>query len=234
MAKLSITDASRQAQDAAEVDAIHTLVTLEGRGCDIRLLFTSAKAVKDREERLCLYLDLFEIAFRLSQTETIGGDRVWRAYQHHFFGDERRARFFQRLRSLTRQIAAAHFINFGRLKDDVRESAHGIQWDSSLLPESIAPFVLRVAILHPGVLEHFLPRFFTRVSDVSLYGSTYMRAVLILLRVPELGWSAKKHTNELRKVGLLRPGKRRTQEQTVKKFIARLRKKHRIWEDPER
>jgi hypothetical protein len=87
--------------------------------------------------------------------------------------------------------------------------------------------VLRLAILHPGVLEHFLPRFFTRVSDSSLSQSTFHRALLITLAVPRLGWSAKKHTAALRELGHQLKGNRRRQEETVKKFIARLRKKHR-------
>jgi hypothetical protein len=227
VAKLSSTDASKQAQDAAEADAIHTLVTLEARGCGFRLLYTSWKAVKHKEDRRGVWLSLFEIALRLTDVETIGSDPVWSAYQQHFFGDEKRTRFFQRLRSLTRQVGSAHLITFGLSKDEVRgELANALRWDSSLLPASIAPYVLYLAILHPGVLEHFLPRFFTKVSDVSV-GSTYARALLILSAVPRLGWSAKKHTNNLREIGLLRPGKRRTQEQMIKKFIARLRKKNR-------
>lgn len=231
VAKPSITNASRRAQDAAEADAIRTLVILERIGCSFRSLYASAKLVKDKAYRRAVYVVLFEIAFRLSEAETIGSDARWRAYQHHFVGDEKRARFFQRLRSHTREVATALCIKFGLSKDDVSsELAQAMQWDSSLLPETIAPHVLWLAILHPGVLEHFLPRFFTKISDASLYGSTSDRATLILLAVPRLGWSAKKHTKELREAGLLRPGKRRTQEQTVKKFIARLRKKNREME----
>jgi hypothetical protein len=228
VAKLSITEASRRAQDAAEADAIRTLVSLEGKGCGFRLLYPSAKLVKDKQDRRAVYLTLFEIAFRLSGAEAIGSDALWRGYQHHFIGDEKRARFFQRLRSHTRQVTTVLFIKFGRSKEDVSgEVAQAMQWDASLLPATIAPHVLWLAILYPGILEHFLPRFFNKISDATLYGSTYDRATLILLAVPRLGWSAKKHTNELREAGLLRPGKRRTQEQTVKKFIARLRKKNR-------
>ena len=231
MAKPSITNASKQARDAAETDAIHTLVNLEGRACDFRLLYPSAKLVKDKHDRRAVCVTLFEIAFRLSTAETIGSDALWKGYQHHFIGDEKRARFFQRLCSHTRQVTTALFIKFGLSKEYFSgELAQAMQWDSSLLPASIAPHVLYLAILHPGILEHFLPRFFNKISDASLYGSTYDRATLILLAVPRLGWSAKKHTDELRKAGLLGPGKRRTQEQTVKKFIARLRKKNRDME----
>jgi len=231
VAETSDTNASRRARDAAEADAIGTLVILERRGCSFRSLYASAKLVKDKQERRAVWAALFEIAFRLSDVETIDSDARWKAYQHHFVGDENRASFFQRLRSQTRQFATALIIKFGLSKDDVSsELAQAMQWDSSLLPATIAPHVLYLAILHPGVLEHFLPRFFTKISDASLFGSTSDRATVILSWVPRLGWSVKKHTNELRKAGLLRPGKRRTQEQTVKKFIARLRKKNRDME----
>lgn len=226
MAKPSITDASRRAQDAAEADAISALVTLEGKGCNLRLVSPSAKLAK--ADRRSVYLALGLIALGLTDTQTLGRDPVWRAYQHHFVGDEKRAKFFRRLRSHTRQVTADYLTLFGSSKDDFKDGVgRPVQWDSSLLPASVARFVLYLAILHPGVLEHFLPRFFTQVSDASLYGSTYRRSLLILIAVPQLGWSARKHTNMLREVGLLRPGNRRTQEQTIKKFIARLRKKKR-------
>src|SRR5262249_23591690 len=194
----------------------------------LRLLCPSVKLAKDMAEWRSVYLALGLIAFWLTDTQTLGSDPVWRAYQHHFVGDEKRAEFFRRLRSHTRQVAADDLTLYGSSKDDFKDGlGRPVQWDSSLLPASVAPYVLYLAILHPGVLEHFLPRFFTQVSDASLCGSTYRRALLIVTGVPLLGWSARKHTNMLREVGLLPPGNRRKQEQAIKKFIARLRKKGR-------
>jgi hypothetical protein len=181
VAKPSITYASALAQDAAEADAIRTLVILERIGCSFRSLSASVKLVKDKADRRAVYVTLFEIAFRLSEAETIGSDARWRAYQHHFVGDQKRARFFQRLRSHTREVATALCINFGRSKDGLSsELAKAMQWDPSLLPATIAPHVLWLAILHPGVLEHFLPRFFTKISDASLYGSAEIMQRILL------------------------------------------------------
>ena len=86
----------------------------------MRLPITLLKreVVKDKEERRAVCITLFEIAFRLSRAETIGGDALWRGYQHHFIGDEKRAGFFQRLRSHTRQVTTALFMKFGLSKED--------------------------------------------------------------------------------------------------------------------
>ena len=72
MAKPSITNASRQAQDAAEAEAIRTLVILERKGCSFRSLYASAKLVRNKADRRAVCVTLFEIAFRLSEAETIG------------------------------------------------------------------------------------------------------------------------------------------------------------------
>jgi hypothetical protein len=101
-----------------------------------------------------------------------------------------------------------------------------LRWYSSLLPKSVAPFVLRLAILHPGILEHFLPRFFVRVSDRLIQGSTYRRAVLILSAVPEFGWSAEKHTTRLLERGEIQESEDASELETVKKFIRDLRRRH--------
>ena len=45
-----------------------------------------------------------------------------------FIGDEKRAEFFQRLRSHTREVAAGHLITFGLSKDDLKgEPARALQ-----------------------------------------------------------------------------------------------------------
>ena len=94
-------------------------------------------------------------------------------------------------------------------------------------PRTSHRWVLRLAILHPGILlEHFLPRFFVRASDCLIHGSTYRRALFILEAVPELGWSAEKHTRRQIGLGEIHPSEDASEVETVKKFIRDLRRPH--------
>src|SRR5436305_1283298 len=100
------------------------------------------------------------------------------------------------------------------------------EWDDSLLPKSIAPWIVRLATLHPGVLEDFLPRFFVHASDCLLRGSTYRRALVIVQGVRDRGWSAEKHTRRLVELGEIRSSEDGSEVETVKKFIRDLRRRH--------
>ena len=152
---------------------------------------------------------------------------VWQDYQHHFVGDRNRKRFFAELRSLTRRVASACLVSIREpRKASASDLDESFRWDASLLPPRIAAHVLRVAILHPGVLENFLPRFFVKASDLLTQKSTYRRAILILYAVPRFGWSHEKHTKmliELGAVDLLEDG---SEVETVKKFIRDLRRRY--------
>jgi hypothetical protein len=190
----------------------------------------SVKLISDEEEAANARLDLLLIIRDLTRSVSGRWDAVWQSYQMHFIGDQNRQNFFTKLRRLTRRIASTALV---RVWQTGHEPNLGVdadfQWDTSLLPESIAPSVLRLAILHPGVLEDFLPRFFIHASDCLLEGSTYRRAVAILQAVSQFGWSAEKHTKRLIELGEIKPSKPFWGVQTIKKFIRDLRgryKKH--------
>jgi hypothetical protein len=135
--------------------------------------------------------------------------------------------FFTKLRKLTRLIASTALVRAWQTEGEYHLGADAdFQWDTSLLPKSIAPGVLRLAILHPGVLEDFLPRFFTQSSDCLLQGSTYRHAVSILQAVRWLGWSAEKHARRLIELGELQPSDAGSEVETIKKFIRDLRRRH--------
>jgi len=192
------------------------------------LIRTSAKIVDEKEEAANTRVDLHMIAKGLAAATKPGSrNAVWQDYRHHFVGDRNRKRFFAELRSLTRRIASACLVSIREPRkasaSDLDESFH---WNASLLPPRIAAHVLRVAILHPGVLENFLPRFFSHASDCLRQRSTYRRAVLILEAVPEFGWSAEKHTRRLIELEELRPSETGSEVETVKKFIRDLRHRH--------
>ena len=133
----------------------------EGAG---ELVSAVVRRIEDRHELADARADLQQIANTLGSVITRRGSRnpVWQQYQHHFVGDRNRERFFAQLRSLTRRFASACLV-IGKPEgkpDDNLDKA--FPWNSSLLPRSIAPHVSRVVILHPGLLENFLPRFFFR------------------------------------------------------------------------
>jgi hypothetical protein len=192
------------------------------------LIRTSAKIVHDKEEAANTRVDLHMIAKALAAATKPGSrNAVWQDYQHHFVGDRNRKRFFAELRSLTRRVASACLVSIREPRkasgSDLDESFH---WDASLLPPRMAGHVLRVAILHPGVLENFLPRFFVKASDLLTQKSTYRRAMLILHAVPRFGWSDEKHTKMLIKLGALDLLEDGSEVETVKKFIRDLRRRY--------
>jgi hypothetical protein len=144
----------------------------------------------------------------------------------HFISDRNRQNFFYKLRSLTRRIASAALVSFWETGRNPTHVDADFRWDAWLLPRSTAPSVLRLAILHPGVLEDFLPRFFIHASDCQHQGSTFRRALLILEAVPQFGWSAEKHTNRLIERGAITPSESGSEVETIKKFIRDLRRRY--------
>jgi len=197
------------------------------------LVSAVVRRIEDRHELADARADLQQIANTLGSVITRRGSRnpVWQQYQHHFVGDRNRERFFAQLRSLTRRFASACLV-IGKPEgkpDDNLDKA--FPWNSSLLPRSIAPHVSRVVILHPGLLENFLPRFFVQASDFWAQKSTYRRAMLILDAVPRFGWSAEKHTKMLTELGALDPSGVSSEVETVKKFIRDLRRRHQKYRD---
>jgi hypothetical protein len=191
------------------------------------LISASVKLISDKEEAANARMDLEMIVRHLARSVTGKWDATWQSYQKHFIGDQNRQDFFTKLRKLTRLIASTALVRAWQTKGKCPLGADAdFQWDTSLLPKSIAPSVLRLAILHPGVLEDFLPRFFTQSSDCLLQGSTYRRAVSILQAVPWLGWSAEKHTKRLIELREIKPSKAGSEVETVKKFIRDLRRRH--------
>ncbi len=95
------------------------------------------------------------------------------------------------------------------------------------MPSEAAPYLVRVATLHPRVLEDFLWRFFLQVSDAALPKSTFLRATLIASSVRELGWSAEKHTKRLIELNAIKPSENASELEMVKKFIRDLRSRYR-------
>lgn len=232
-----------------EADAIYESLILQ-RGLVGDLIQASGKRVTDPAEAADVRLDLYMIVRDLTAATGRGSPKaIWEAYKHHFVGDRNRELFFSRLRRLTRRVASALLVGYPKLEPkrnrarllrfvrrtprsqlkEISKPAHtfkadgALRWYSSLLPESVAPFVLRLAILHPGTLESFLPRFFVRASDCVIQGSTYRRADLILSAVPEFGWSAEKHTTRFVKLGEIQRSEDGSEVETVKKFIRDLR-----------
>jgi hypothetical protein len=186
------------------------------------------RGIEDPDERADARVDLQQIADTLATAIKSGSkNAVWQDYQHHFVGDRNRKRFFAELRNLTRRIASACLVSFGEPEGDSDgDLDDAFRWNASLLPRSIAPHVLRVAILHPDVLENFLPRFFVQASDFWVQKSTYRRAILILQAVPRFGWSEEKHTKMLIELGALDLSEDGTEVETVKKFIRDLRRRY--------
>jgi hypothetical protein len=196
------------------------------------LISAMVRPIEDPDERADARVDLQQIADTLAAAIKRGSrNAVWQDYQHHFVGDRNRKRFFAELGSLTRLIASTWLFSIRDPKSEPEgDPDEAFRWNASLLPRSIARYVLRVAILHPGVLENFLPRFFVQASDFWAQKSTYRRAILILQAVPRFGWSAEKHTKMLMKLGALDPSGIDPQE-TVKKFIRDLRRRYQKYVD---
>ena len=247
-------DERRRAQQISEADEIYTSLIVQ-RGFVRDLIHASAKRIGDPVEaadvRLILYMIVRDLVVATGRKSP---KARWEAYKHHFISNRNREEFFTKLRRLTRRVASAVLVTYQKLepkrnrakvlrfvrqtpglrlrkiskptRTPGKDADRALQWDSSLLPENVAPWVLRLAILHPGVLEHFLPRFFVRASDCLIHGSTYRRALFILDAVPELGWSAEKHTRRLIGLGEIHPSEDASEVETVKKFIRDLRRRH--------
>jgi hypothetical protein len=243
----------RREQQVKEADEIYASLIFQ-RALVGDLIHASAKRISDPAEAADVRFELHMIVRHLAAATGHGSPKaVWEGYRHHFESDRNRELFLSRLRQLTRRVASALLVGYPipepkrnrarllrfvrrtpslRLRE-IRKPARtfrddgALRWYSSLLPKSVAPFVLRLAILHPGILEHFLPRFFFRASDCLIHGSTYRRALLILSAVPEFGWSAEKHTRRLIELGEIKPPEAGSEVETVKKFIRDLRRRRR-------
>ena len=220
-----------QVQEAFRIEVWLTLQ--RERETARELISAMVRRIEDRDERAHARADLQRIADTLGSAEGRGSRKpVFQHYQHHFVGDRNRKRFFAELRNLTRRIASACLVS---IREPRAESAshpdESFRWNASLLPRSTAPHVLRIAILHPGVLENFLPRFFVQVSDVWAQKSTYRRALLILQAVDRFGWSAEKHTKMLVELGVLDLSGAGSEVDTVKKFIRDLRRRYQNYLD---
>ena len=132
------------------------------------LIRNCTKTIVDKEEAADARLDLYMIVWHLAAAAAPGSvNAIWQTYQHHFVGDQNRQTFFDKLRILTRHIASTTLVSVGQPKGEREgEPDKSFRWDASLLPRSISPHVLRVAIMHPGTLENFLPRFFVKASEL--------------------------------------------------------------------
>jgi hypothetical protein len=194
-----------------------------------QLIRQSTKTIKNREEAADARIDLHILAVNLAAAQvTATQHATWEIYKHHFVGEGNRRKFFSKLGELTRRIASAWLATFARGPVQLSEQPdQALRWDNSLLPDRSAPHVLRLAILHPGVLEHFLPRFFTQASDLLAQKSTFRRKVRILDNVPSFGWSATKHAQALVQNGDLDLSEKGSEVETVKKLIRDLRRRYR-------
>jgi hypothetical protein len=192
------------------------------------LIRNCTKTIINKDEAADARLDLYMIVRHLAAAAAPGSrNAIWQTYEHHFDGDRNRETFFGKLRSLTRHVASTALVSVGKLEGEPDgEPDKSVRWNASLLPRNIAPHVLRVAILHPGILENFLPRFFIKASKLLAQKSTYRRAILILHSVPRFGWSDEKHTKMLIELGALDPLVDASEVETVKKFIRDLRKRY--------
>jgi len=193
------------------------------------LIRNCTKTLVDKEEAADARLNLYMIVRHLAAAAAPGSrSAIWQTYQHHFVGDRNREAFFDKLRFLTRHIASTTLVSVGQPKGEPEgKPDKSFRWDASLLPRSIAPHVLRVAIMHPGTLENFLPRFFVKASELLAQKSTYRRAILILQSVPRFGWSDEKHTKMLIELGALDLLEDGSEVETIKKFIRDLRRRYR-------
>ena len=136
-------------------------------------------------------------------------------------------RNFTKIRRFAKRLPSARVVKISQVACKSKGNTDlPVRWNPQLLPESIAPYVLRLAILHPGVLENFLPRFFVKASDFLTQKSTYRRAILILHAVPRFGWSDEKHTKMLIELGALDLLQDGSEVETVKKFIRDLRRRY--------
>lgn len=210
------------------------------RGFATDLIRTTAKRVTDEEEALIFFRDLVFITLALNSVDVSRLDEKWKDYQHHFIGDRNRWAFFMKLRRMTRRIASSR-LNGTRpvMRTPGENHDETIAWDASLLPPEAERYVVRVATLHPELLEDFLIGFFEQSSDLARKKSTFNRALHIALAVRTLGWSADKHTKHLIEIGALEPAEGGSEVEMVKKFIRDLRSRYQkdresLQRDPDR
>lgn len=246
-------NARHRALQTEEADEIFTSLVLQ-RGFVRDLIQASATRISDAAEAANVSLDLYMIVRGLAAAAGPGSPApIWQNYKAHFIGDQNRNNFFAKLRRRTRIIASAILFRYvkpeakrnqtalrkflertpsvrvRKLSESARahrDQPDAFRWDSRLLPKSVAPSALRLAILHEGVLEEFLPRFFLRASDDLAQDSTYRRALLILNAVPEFGWSQEKHTKRLIELGSIKATDKGSEVETTKKFIRDLRRRY--------
>jgi hypothetical protein len=223
LAKILVKKRQTRPEQIQEAEAIYQWLILQQPFAG-DLIRDSAKVISDQGEAADAHQDLYMIVRTLAAAAQSGQEAskaIWQKYQHHFIGDRNRDIFFVRLRRITRRVASAWLVN-------IRQSGRNLalRWDPSLLPESIMPHALRLSILHPGLLENFLPQFFSRASDCLVKKSTYRRAILILNAVPWYGWSAEKHTTRLIRSGSIEPSEAGSETERIKKFIRDLRRRH--------
>jgi hypothetical protein len=213
-------------EQVEEADKIYEMLILQ-RGLAGDLINASLRLISNEKEVADARFDLDMIVRSLGAAAPGSWNAIWKSYQHHFFGERNRQAFFSKLRSLTRRIASSALISVWETRRDPNHHIDAdLRWDASLLPRGIAPSVLRLAILHPGVLEDFLPSFFTHASDCLLQKSTYRRALMILDAVPAFGWSAERHTKRLIELGEIKSSEAGSEVERVKKFIRDLRARH--------
>src|SRR5215471_11401918 len=126
------------------------------------LINASLKLIEDKEEAAIVRRDLLMIAGHLARAAAADTwDATWKPYQRHFIGEENKQLFFSKLQCITRQIASTLLVRGWQTERESNANVEAdLPWDETLLPKSIAPWVVRLGTLHPGVLEHFLPRFF--------------------------------------------------------------------------
>jgi len=223
LAKRFVKKRQSRAEQTDEANALlQSLLTFRHHAGNLTV--ASAKKIEDKSEAAVAVLDLFAIARCLAGGDTDEIESESMRYEHHFIGDKNREIFFSKLRLLTRQVASDWFFKMGQGAESPEKL---FDWDPTLLPQRIAHRVVRLAILHPGVLEYFLPRFFAEGSELRMPQSTFRRAVLILTAVPWLGWSAEKHTEMLLECGAIADSKDTSAVETVKKFIRDLRRRYR-------
>ena len=223
LAKIVIKKRQTRSEQIQEAEAIYQWLIMQ-RAFAGDLIRASAKVISDQREAADARQDLYMIVRTLAaatKPRQKASKAIWQKYQHHFIGDRNRDMFFVRFRRITRRLASASLAN-------IRQSARNLalQWDPSLLPEGIMPHALRLSILHPGLLEDFLPKFFFRASDCLAKESTYRRAILILNAVPWYGWSAEGHTTSLITSGSMKPSEAASEIERIKKFIRDLRRRH--------
>jgi hypothetical protein len=171
-------------------------------------------------------LDLSDIALVLEWCDADGLYQQWEHYRQHFESDQKQKTFFEEVNDLGRAVALL------RLDERTYNRpiwAEGLQvpWNDSLMPRELMAPIARLTTMYPGVLEDFLPKFFASVAKMDRETSTHTRAMIILMNVSAMGWSAEKHTDLLIQRGFITPSIDGSEVERVKKFIRDLRARYR-------